>query len=91
MMNIVLIGLGMVATTHVTAIQSSDQGLKLRGVLGRDPARTASFAIENGTQAYASVAQIAGDIEIDFVISSFFILTFNSTCFLILKFTCSLK
>jgi len=67
-MNIVLIGLGMVATTHVTAIQSSDQGLKLRGVLGRDPARTASFAIENGTQAYASVAQIAGDIEIDFVI-----------------------
>ena len=67
-MNIVLIGLGMVAATHVTAIRSSDQGFKLRGVLGRDPVRTATFAKENGTHAYASVAEIAGDLEIDFVI-----------------------
>ncbi len=32
-MNIALIGLGMVAGTHVTAIKSSEQGLILRGVL----------------------------------------------------------
>ena len=67
-MNIVLIGLGMVATTHVTAIQSSDQGLTLHGVLGRDPVHTANFAAIKGTHAYASVADIARDGSVDFVI-----------------------
>jgi len=67
-MNIALIGLGMVSATHLTAIRSSDQNLKLYGVLGRDPARTAAFAVENRTRAYASVAEIAGDSAIDFVI-----------------------
>jgi len=67
-MNIALIGLGMVAGTHVTAIGSSDQGLTLRGVLGRDPVRTADFAKLHGTQSYRSVEEIAQDASVDFVI-----------------------
>lgn len=67
-MNIALIGLGMVAGTHIKAIQSSDQGLHLTGVLGRDPTRTAAFAVENGSQAFASVDDIAADENVDFVI-----------------------
>ena len=67
-MNIALIGLGMVAGTHVTAIKSSEQGLILRGVFGRDPAKTARFAAEHATHAYGSVMEIAYDAVIDFVI-----------------------
>ncbi len=67
-MNIALIGLGMVAGTHVAAINASDQELRLAGVLGRDPSRTAEFARKNGTRAYTSVEDIANDPEIDFVI-----------------------
>ncbi|WP_254796982.1 Gfo/Idh/MocA family protein [Sulfitobacter albidus] len=37
-MNIALIGLGMVADTHVNAVKAAD-GLSIVGVLGRDPAR----------------------------------------------------
>jgi predicted dehydrogenase len=67
-MNIALIGLGMVAATHIKAINSSDAGLKLQGVLGRDPARTAAFADQHNTHTYGSVEDIAQDADIDFVI-----------------------
>jgi predicted dehydrogenase len=67
-MNIALIGLGMVAGMHVTAIKASDAGLTLKGVLGRGPARTAAFATDHGVAAYSDVDEIAADPEIDFVI-----------------------
>ena len=66
-MNIALIGLGMVAGTHVAAIRSSDQGLTLAGVLGRDPDRTAAFAAKHRTHAFTSVEDIAQNPAIDFV------------------------
>ncbi|MEM7320923.1 MAG: Gfo/Idh/MocA family oxidoreductase [Pseudomonadota bacterium] len=67
-MNIALIGLGMVAGTHLAAIRGSDRGFTLTGVLGRDPDRTVRFAAQHGTRAYASVDQIAADSSVDFVI-----------------------
>lgn len=67
-MNIALIGLGMVASTHVAAIHGSDRGLNLCGVLGRDAERTAAFATAHGARAYDDVAQIARDPMVDFVI-----------------------
>ncbi|SLN32292.1 Gfo/Idh/MocA family protein [Ruegeria meonggei] len=67
-MNIALIGLGMVAGTHVAAIQSSGRGLNLAGVLGRDPDRTVAFATQHKTRAYNSVEEIAQDPVIDFAI-----------------------
>lgn len=67
-MNVALIGLGMVAGTHVTAIRASDQGLHLQGVLGRDPGRTADFAALHQTNAFATLDEIANDPDIDFVI-----------------------
>ncbi|WP_171128553.1 MULTISPECIES: Gfo/Idh/MocA family protein [unclassified Ruegeria] len=67
-MNIALIGLGMVAGTHVAAIKASDQDLALAGVLGRNPERTAEFARRNGTRAFGSVEDIANDPDIDFAI-----------------------
>lgn len=67
-MNIALIGLGMVAGTHVASILGSDHGLNLHGVLGRDPARTAEFSSRHSTQGYASVEEIAHDSSVDFVI-----------------------
>ncbi|WP_170770797.1 Gfo/Idh/MocA family protein [Ruegeria lacuscaerulensis] len=67
-MNIALIGLGMVAGTHVAAISASDPGLTLAGVLGRDPGKTAQIANRHGTRAYASVQEIANDPSVDFAI-----------------------
>ena len=66
-MNIALIGLGMVAATHVLAIKSAAK-LHLGGVLGRDLAKTADFAARYATRAFASVQEIAQDPAIDFVI-----------------------
>ena len=43
-MNIALIGLGMVSTTHVAAINNSNKNLKLPGVLGRNSEKIAQFA-----------------------------------------------
>lgn len=67
-MNIALIGLGMVADTHVAAINASALPLTLRGVMGRTPARTTAFAEKHGLRTYDDVAQIAQDPAIDFVI-----------------------
>ena len=67
-MNIALIGLGMVANTHVAAINDSALPLSLCGVLGRDPARTAAFAAKHGTRTYDNLEQIAQDKTVDFVI-----------------------
>lgn len=66
-MNIALIGLGMVAATHVQAVQSAEK-LHLSGVWGRDSAKTSDFAARHATWAFASVQEIAQDPAIDFVI-----------------------
>ena len=67
-MNIALIGIGMVAETHINAIQSSSHGLRLCGVLGRDAAKTAQFAAIHQTLAFPSIDAIALDLSIDMVI-----------------------
>lgn len=67
-MNIALIGLGMVSTTHVAAINNSDKNLKLYGVLSRNSEKTAQFAAENVTYAYNSLEKITQDEDIGFVI-----------------------
>jgi len=66
-MNIALIGLGMVAATHVQAVQSAEK-LHLSGVWSRDSAKTADFAARHATRAFGSVQEIVQDPAIDFVI-----------------------
>ncbi|MEM9579734.1 MAG: Gfo/Idh/MocA family oxidoreductase [Pseudomonadota bacterium] len=65
-MNIALIGLGMVAGTHIAAIQ--DAGLHLRGVLASSAESTRTAAARHDTHGYASVDEIAQDGAVDFVI-----------------------
>lgn len=73
-MKTVLIGLGMVADTHLAAIAHSDKGIRLAGVMGRDPDRARAFAAKAGKalgsdlRIYDTVHQIAQDTEIGFVI-----------------------
>lgn len=72
-MKVVLIGLGMVAKTHVRAIASSDD-LQLHGVFARDVDRAGAFAKEveslcgGAPKVYDSVASIGADSAVDFVI-----------------------
>ena len=63
-----MIGLGMVADTHVAAIRDASPALNLRGVLGRDADRAAKFAAKNNTKAYGNLSEIAADNGVDFVI-----------------------
>lgn len=42
-MNVLMIGMGMVAQTHVMALRDNAAGLRLSAVLGRDLARTRAF------------------------------------------------
>ncbi|WP_299956478.1 Gfo/Idh/MocA family oxidoreductase [uncultured Roseobacter sp.] len=73
-MKTVLIGLGMVADTHLTAIQHSTKGIELAAVMGRDPTRAQAFADKAKTalgydvQVAETVQQIAQDNTVDFVI-----------------------
>ncbi len=73
-MNIALIGLGMVAATHVKAIQASTAGINLRGVYGRSETKVAEFIAEHlpdddgSLRRYKSLEEIAADGEIDFAI-----------------------
>ena len=45
-MDVLLIGAGMVAQTHVLALRDNKAGLRLAGVLGRDPQRTQAFCAQ---------------------------------------------
>ncbi|WP_108838351.1 Gfo/Idh/MocA family protein [Tateyamaria sp. Alg231-49] len=47
-MDVLLIGAGMVAQTHVLALRDNQAGLRLAGVLGRDPVRTKAFCAQAG-------------------------------------------
>ncbi|MEX0311404.1 MAG: Gfo/Idh/MocA family protein [Tateyamaria sp.] len=51
-MDILMIGAGMVAQTHLLAIRDNKKGARLMGVLGRDTERTAAFC--------ASASQLTG-------------------------------
>lgn len=73
-MKVAMIGVGMVAGTHADAVAATDGRIELKGVHSNQPDRSRAFA---ETQAgagrvpptvYASVAEIAADPEIDFVL-----------------------
>lgn len=66
-LNCALIGTGMVAGTHVAAIEASDK-VNLKGVTARTPESARSFAKDHGVDVYADVAAIAADPAIDFAI-----------------------
>lgn len=52
-MKVLLIGMGMVAQTHVLALRDNTEGLTLAGVLGRDIGRTQAFCAQaEGTLGY---------------------------------------
>ena len=71
-MNVALIGLGMVARTHVRALQAA--GLTLRSVMAREAARVDAFADAVGREsgrrprAVTDIGAIADDPDIGFVI-----------------------
>ena len=72
-MRVALIGLGMVAETHLAALHAA-KGLTLAGVLGRDPSKTQAFAgkaaevLGHPVEAFSDAGSIASDPAIDFVI-----------------------
>ncbi len=72
-MKTVLIGLGMVADTHLAAIRDAP-GIDLAGVMGRDAGRAAAFAekasakVGHAVPVRASIAEVARDRAVDFVI-----------------------
>ena len=63
-----LVGLGMVAGTHVRAIGDA-KGVALAGVCARDAARAEAFAREHGApRVYRDVAEIAADEGVDLAV-----------------------
>ncbi len=68
-----LIGLGMVADTHLAALRDAGN-VTLQGVLGRDAAKAEAFAkragaeIGHSVQRYSDLEAIASDEDVDFVI-----------------------
>ena len=48
-MNVLLIGMGMVAQTHILALRDNTAGARLTAILGRDPERTQTYSAQAGT------------------------------------------
>lgn len=73
-MNVALIGLGMVAETHLRALGDLRDGLKLRGIYARSSSSMENFArkaeklLGDQPLCYTSIDEIAKDDAIDFVI-----------------------
>ncbi len=73
-MKAALIGVGMVATTHVDAILGTGGRIGLAGVLARRPQQAATFAsaladrLGMRPRVYGTLAEIAEDPAVDFVI-----------------------
>ncbi|MEO9863484.1 MAG: Gfo/Idh/MocA family oxidoreductase [Yoonia sp.] len=73
MMNAVLIGLGMVAETHVRAIAAAPD-VTLHGIYARNTEKAFAFAqemtpvLDDTPKVYLSAADIASDTDVDFVI-----------------------
>lgn len=72
-MRIALLGLGMVAKTHVQAIRDMGDAAQLVGVLSRDTAKARAFLqdtcpdIAEGVTVYENVAALAADPSVDAV------------------------
>lgn len=68
-MKTVLIGLGMVAPIYAKALDDLPD-IALHGIHSRDPAKRAAFRQAHAPQAkeYESIAEIAADPEVDFVL-----------------------
>lgn len=69
MTGVALIGLGMVAGTHLAALSDAPD-IDLVGVMGRDAAKAETFASKAGgnLRIYRDVQEIAQDDQVDFVI-----------------------
>lgn len=73
-MNIALIGLGMVAETHIRAVAAAAPSVTLAGVCGRDPTKARAFAervssiLGTVPRVYRDVAEVAADPSVDGVI-----------------------
>ncbi len=73
-MNIVLIGLGMVAKTHVHAIAATHGALRLKGVFARNSERAKAFVCDISANhddkplIYPTIESIASDADVDFAI-----------------------
>lgn len=61
-MNVLMIGAGMVAQTHVLALRDNNAGARLVGVLGRDATRTDSFCTDASSTVGHPVAAFS-DME----------------------------
>ncbi len=72
-MKAVLIGLGMVADTHLAALQAAE-GIDLQGVLARHKSSTEAFAnkaankLGHHVKEYENIKELAGDQDVDFAI-----------------------
>lgn len=72
-MKAVLIGLGMVANTHLAAIHASTH-VQLHGVMGRNPEKARGFAslaedkLGAPVKLYSNIAEIAADPQVEFAI-----------------------
>ncbi|MCV2886847.1 Gfo/Idh/MocA family protein [Ruegeria aquimaris] len=68
-MHAVLIGLGMVADLHATAIAATDGEVRLAAVYGRNPERARAFANRHGgPRVMTSLDEIVADRTLDFAI-----------------------
>jgi predicted dehydrogenase len=73
-MNAALIGLGMVADTHIRALADAADLVSLSGICGRDPEKTRRFAkaaavhLGHTPAIYPDADAIAADPNVDFVI-----------------------
>jgi predicted dehydrogenase len=65
-LGVAIIGAGMVANTHVTALQAID-GARVSGVYSRDPAATAAFAAKYGLKVFGSYEEALADKNTDII------------------------
>ncbi len=65
-LGVAIIGAGMVANTHVTALQGVE-GARIAGVYSREPAATAAFAAKYGLRAFGSYDEALADEGTDII------------------------
>ncbi|MDR7866678.1 MAG: Gfo/Idh/MocA family oxidoreductase [Sporomusaceae bacterium] len=65
-LGVAIVGPGMVANTHVTALQAIPAA-RISGVYGRNPAATAEFAAKYGLRVFNSYEEALADKETDIV------------------------